>query len=209
MKRTFGKQAKRAGIALAAVVAFAAFGVATTLAAPPLPAVPTFESAKFSIEAGNGVGAETAAPAGGLTCAWRETGLQPFQLITYACDAAVVGALEGCVYRNKLVAGSPTLLSVIKNPLALLGGPVGSVSNNKGLINATTTTQVPVSGGGHGGALCTEPAVAEVIAVRWCNTSLTDTVNNLVGATAVELFEESFAGVGTAVPSCADLLASP
>jgi hypothetical protein len=209
MKHTFDKQAQRAGSVLVAAVAFAAFGLTNTLAAPPTTNVPTFTSAKFSIEAGNG-GAETAPAAGGLSCVWRETGLQPFQLIIYNCDAAVVGALEGCVYRNKLVGGSATLLSIIKNPLAVLGGEaVGFVSNNKGQINGTTTTPVPVSEGGHGGALCTEPAVAQVIAARWCNASLMDTANNLVGGMAIELFEESFAGVGSSVPSCAVLLVSP
>lgn len=207
MKHTFGNQTRRAGIALAAAVAFAAFGSGTAQA-DPATGVPTFTSAKFSIEAGNGA-AETAAAAGGLTCTWRETGLQSFQLIVYNCDAAVVGALEGCVYKNKLVGGSATQLSVFKNPLVLLGGEAtGFVSNNKGQINGTTTTPVPVSEG-HGGGLCTEPAVAQVIAARWCNASLTDTANNLVGATATELFEESFAGVGSTVPLCADLLAMP
>ena len=207
MKNTFGKQAKRAGIALATVGA-AALGIGTTLAAPPTP-VPTFASTTFSIATGNG-GAETAAAAGGLTCGWRETGLKSFQLITYLCDAEVVGVVEGCVYKNKLVGGSATLLSVFKNPAATLeGGAVGFVSNNKGLINGSITTAVPVSGGGHGGELCNEPAEAQVIAARWCNASLTDTVNNLVGGTAVELFEESFAGAGNSVPPCEALLAMP
>jgi hypothetical protein len=209
MKHTFAKQARPAGIALATAVAFAALGTGTALAAPPA-ATPTFASAKFSIEAGNG-GAETAAAAGGLTCAFRETGLQPFQLITYLCDAAVVGAVEGCVYKNKLVGNSATQLSVFNNPaVSLEGGAVGFVSNNSGRINGTITTAVPVSGGGHQGELCTEPAQAQVIAVRWCDASLTDTVNGLVGATAGELFQEFYSGAGTSVPSCGDLaLMSP
>jgi len=208
MKHTFGKQAKRAGIALAAVVAFAALGIVTTQAAPPT-AVPTFTSTKFSIETGTGA-PETAAAAGSLTCTFAERGLQSFQLILYACNAAVVGAVEGCVYKNKLQGGSPTLLSIIKDPLAVLGGVAeGLISNNKGFINGSMTTPVPVSGGGHGGELCAEPAVAQVIAARWCNASLTDTTTPLVGGTAVELFAEAFAGAGTAIPSCADLLASP
>ena len=208
MKNTFGKQAKRAGIALAAVGALAALGIGTTLAAPPTP-VPTFASTTFSIAAGNGA-AETAAAAGGLTCGWRETGLKPFQLITYLCDAEVVGALEGCVYKNKLVGGSATLLSIFKNPAASLeGGAVGFVSNNKGMINGNITTAVPVSGGGHGGELCNEPAEAQVIAVRWCNASLTDTVNNLVGGTVAELFEQSFPDAGSTMPSCAELAEMP
>lgn len=207
MKYTYGKQAQRAGIALAVVGAFAALGIGTTLAAPPPPPVPTFVNAAFSIESGNG--GETAPAAGSLTCSFRETGLQPFQLITYACDAEVVGAVEGCVFKNKLVGGSPTLLSVFQHPLVVLGGVAeGLVSNNKGFINGSVNTIVPVSGGGAGGELCTEPAEAQVIAVRWCNVSLTDQVNNLVGGTAAELFMETFAGAAT-VPDCATLATMP
>lgn len=207
MKHTLENQAKRAGIALAAVGALAALGIGTTLAAPPTP-VPTFASSTFSIEAGNG-GAETAAAAGALTCNFRETGLHSFQLITYLCDAAVVGAVEGCVYKGKLVGNSATQLSIFKNPAATLeGGAVGFVSNNKGQINASITTPVPVSEG-HGGELCTEPAEAQVIAVRWCNVSLTDTVNNLVGGTATEMFEQSFPNAGSTIPDCTALLATP
>jgi hypothetical protein len=207
MKHTFGKQAKRAGIALAAVGAFAALGIQTTLAAPPTP-VPTFASAIFSIAAGNG-GAEAAAAAGGLTCNFRETGLHAFQLITYLCDADVVAAVEGCVLKGKLVGGSATQVSIFKHPAASLeGGAVGFVSNNKGLINGTITTPVPVSEGA-GGELCTEPAEAQVVAVRWCNVSLTDTVNHLSVPTVPELFEESFPGAGATLPSCANLLLIP
>lgn len=204
MNHTFGRKANRSGIALTAVAA--ALGVGATVAAPP-PAVPAFASTNFSIEAGTG-GAETAAAAGSLTCTFRETGLHPFQLVVYECNAAVVGALEGCVYKNKLIGGSPTLLSVVKDPLALLGGEaVGLVSNNKGSINGSITTPVPVSEGGHGGELCREPAVAQVVAVRWCNVSLTDTANNLVAGGSIELFQASYSGL--AVPECAVLLATP
>jgi hypothetical protein len=209
MKHTFAKQARRAGSALAAVGALAALGIGTAQAAPPT-GVPTFESAKFSIAAGTGT-EEGALLEGGLTCGWRETGLQPFQLIVYTCDADVVGAIQACVDKNKIVEGSPTLLTVVKHPLVFLTEAgavvgVGFVSNNKGQINGTTTTPVPVSAAQHG--FCAEPAVPTVVSVRWCNAALTDTTNNLVGGTAVELFKESFAGAGT-VPSCADLLASP
>ena len=207
MKHAFAKQAERAGVALASVVAIAALGIPNASAAPPT-GVPTFASASISIAAGTG-GGEAAIAAGGLTCGWRETGLYPYQLITYACDAAVVGALEACVYKNKLVAGSPTKLSIFKNPLASLeGGAVGFVSNNVGKINGTTTTAVPVAEGHGGGELCKEPAEAQVVAVRWCNASLTDMVNGLTGATSSELFQQFFSGVAT-MPSCADLLAMP
>jgi hypothetical protein len=207
MKRTYAKQAERIGIAVA--TAIAALGIGTTLAAPPPPATPAFASANFSIATGNG-GAETAAAAGSLICTFRETGLQPFQLIVYECNAAVVGALEACVYKNKLIGGSPMLVSTFKDPLAALGGEAeGLVSNNKGSINGSFTTPVPVSGGGHEGELCTEPAEAQVVAVRWCNVSLTDTANNLVATGPSELFQASYAGLSNAVPTCEALLATP
>lgn len=205
MKQLFAKQARRAGFALLAAAAFVALGITTTQAAPTEkpPKEPTFTKVTFSIETGTG-GSEGAAPAGALTCSWQEVGLNPFQLVIYNCDAAVVGAVEGCVFKNKLQGNSPTQLSVFKNPLEVLGGAAeGSVSNNSGRINGSTTTPVPVSGGGHGGHLCNEPAEAQVIAVRWCNASLVDTANNLVGGTAEELYAESFPGID--VPSCAEL----
>ena len=201
MKHTFGKQARLACIALAAA-AIVAPGIANAQAAPAPAApvtAPTFTKGSLSIETSTAGEAAT----GGLTCSWQEKGLHPFQLIPYACDADVVGALQACVYKNKLV-GTASSLSVVKKPLAIDGGPVGFVSNNKGNINGTTTTAVPVEAE----SLCTEPAVAQVVAVRWCNASLTDTTNNLVGATASELFQQFYSGVGS-VPTCAQLLASP
>lgn len=199
MRSSFAIHAGRGCAALAAAVAL---GIAGAQAAP------AFVSADLSISAGNG-SAESGTPAGGLTCAWRETGLAPFQLITYACDAAVVGALEACVYKNKIVQGSLTQLSIFRSPMLSTHETTlfALVSNNSGRIQGSTTTAVPVSEGA-GGHLCTEPAVAEIVAVRWCNASLVDTVNNLVGATAAELFQQFFSGVGP-IPSCTELLASP
>lgn len=206
MAFTLPRQTAGARIAFAIAAAAAALGTTAATAAPPASG-PTFVAAQLTIAAGTG-GPEAAVAPGGLTCSWRETGLQATQLILYQCDAAVVGAVEGCVYKNKLVAGSPMQLSIFRNPQTMLeGGPVGLVSNTVGKINGTTTTAVPVSEG-HGGELCTEPALPQVVAVRWCNAALADTVNGLVGATASELFRQFFSGAAP-VPSCAELLAGP
>jgi hypothetical protein len=89
------------------------------------------------------------------------------------------------------------------------GGAVPFLSQKNGLISASTTTPIPEVEVPEGApVLCTEPSVEEAVAVRWCNASLTDTTNTLVGATVDELFLEFFPGVGT-VPSCNELLATP
>ncbi len=194
MKHTFGKQASLAGIALAAAAVMAP-GIANAQTAPV--SGTTFVKGALSIETSTA----GEAAVGGLACSWQEAGLHPVQLIPYACDADVVGGLLGCVSKNKLV-GAAVPFTPVHHPLAIDGGPVGFVSNNKGRINGTTTTAVPVTEVGE----CTEPAEAQIVAVRWCNASLTDTTNTLVGATASELFQQFFSGLTATVPSCAQLL---
>ena len=189
MKHTFGKQAKRAGIALAAVGAFAALGIGTAQAQ-------SFASANISVET-RGEGA------GGLNCSFRETGLGPYASVTYSCGAMDVGVVQQCVYKNKPV-GNP-LPAVHFENVSNAGGE-GEVeallANNSGRINATVTAALPEAGEG-GGEACTEPAALEVVAVRWCNASLVDTTNNITGASAADVFA-SLAGNAT-VPSCAEL----
>lgn len=204
MKHTIKHQAKRSGITLAAVVALSTLGIGSALAQ-------SFTKADISIAPRSSESKEVAA--GDLVCSWQETGLGSYQVVTYNCGAQAVGVLEGCVYKNKLI--STTVLSTFTD---VNGGEHGEgaafISNNSGRINGSTTTAVPESHGG-GEGLCPEvgetgqqPEV-EVVAIRWCNASLTDTTNNLVGATTSELFEEFVSGGGT-VPSCTDLLsASP
>jgi len=200
MKQTVKNQAKRAGIALAA--AFAAFGTGTAQAAPPPPGGPTFASASISIE-------PRGEAAGGLTCSWRETGVGPSAVVYYTCTAGVVGALKACVYKGRVIYNSPTKLDIFKDVTGEHGGAVPFLSQKNGLISASTTTPIPEVEVPEGApVLCTEPSVEEAVAVRWCNASLTDTTNTLVGATVDELFLEFFPGVGT-VPSCNELLATP
>ena len=195
-------QATPASITLAAAVAFAVFGTGAALAAPPT-GVPTFVKADISIEPRGEV-------QGALNCSFRETGLGSYAQITYTCNAGAVGVREACFYKNKLVAGSPTEVSIFTDVTNVEGGhaPEALIANNNGAINGTIITAIPEAaegGGGHPPELCNEPWVARVVAARWCDASLTDTTNNLVGVTAGELFQEFTSGVGT-VPSCSEML---
>lgn len=147
----------------------------------------------------------------GKTYTWKETGLPPFQSVNYACGATDVGVVVGCVYKNKLI--SATQLIVAKNVFGEGGGGEGEafIANARGVISGSTTTTVEGEGGE---GLCPEgefkgqqPEV-EAVAVRWCNASLTDTTNNIVGATQTELFAQLVSGTVT-VPSCAELATMP
>lgn len=186
MKRTFEQQAKRAGIVLA--VAFAALGTGPATAQQ-------FTRAEISLDR-----------AGNLTCAFRETGLGANSLITYDCAAEALGVVSGCFVKNKFVGG--TSLATFKEVAP--EEPVTLLARNNGAIGATLTTEVPESEHG-GGEVCTEPAEARVVAVRWCNASLLDVTNNILAANTGELFAQ-IESTGTAVvvmPSCAELLALP
>jgi hypothetical protein len=76
-------------------------------------------------------------------------------------------------------------------------------SGKNGQITASLTTPVPSAE-----PFCPSGQVQRTVAVRWCNASLEDVTNMIVGATAAELFKELISGAGT-VPSCEDLLATP
>ena len=201
MKHARRNQFKRDGIALA-VVAFATFGTGTTLAAPPT-GEPTFTKADISIE-------PRGEEAGSLNCSFRETGLGSFALVSYECRADAAAVVEGCLFRNKFVpdAGTATTIGLDVSNLEENHPAEQFIANNSGAINGEVITAIPeaphVPGGGH---LCAEPLEAVIIAARWCGASLTDTTNNIVGATVDELYEEFVPGVGANVPSCDDMLA--
>ena len=205
MKHTFINQARRTGVALSSAVAFAMFGIGTVQAA-------TFTSVDFDIAARTSEAKEVAA--GDLICSFRESGLGPYALVTYECNAAAVAVVEGCIYKNKLI--SATELSLYTDVSNVEGGHEAEVflAKNNGTINGSVVTTLPHVGGGGGGEthLCPElgeingpEPVQEVLAIRWCNVSLTDTANNVVGGTASELFEEFNSAAGT-LPSCSEML---
>jgi hypothetical protein len=188
MNHIFGKRARRAGIALAAVGTFAAFAIGTAQAQQ-------FTRADISLDG-----------AGNLTCAFRETGLGGNSLITYDCAAEALGVVSGCFEKNKFVGG--TSLAIFREVAP--HEPVTLIARNNGAIGATLTTEVPESE--HGGEeVCTEPAEARVVAVRWCNASLLDVTNSILGANTGELYAqlERTGTVAIIVPTCAELLAAP
>jgi hypothetical protein len=190
MKHTLTLHAKRAGMALAAAVAFSALGIGTAQAQE-------FTRAEISLDR-----------AGNLTCTFRETGLGAFSVIGYTCGAEALGVVSGCFAKNKFVG--PTALSIFKDVSSSEheGEPTTLIARNNGTIGATLTAEVPES---HGGEICTEPAEARVIAVRWCNASLVDVTNNIVGAATGELFAQ-LENTGTTVidmPTCAEIQAAP
>lgn len=212
MKHTVKNTAKLSGLALAAVGAFAAFG--TVLAAPPASG-PAFAKASITISPRTSEAAETTA--GDLNCSFTETGVGPYAQVSYECKAAAVGVVEACVYKNKII--SATQLSTFTNVSNVEGGHEAQVflAKANGTVTGSVITAIPEAGEGGGGGegnLCPElgevngpePAV-EVVAVRWCNASLTDTTNNIVGTTVSELFQEFYPG--STVPSCAVLLGTP
>jgi hypothetical protein len=212
MKQTLKNQAKRSGIALAAVGAFAAFG--TVLAAPPAGG-PTFTKASITVAPRTSEANETTA--GDLNCSFTETGVGPYAQVSYECKAAVVGVVEACVYKNKII--SATQLSTFTNVSNVEGGHEAQVflAKANGTVTGSVITAIPEAGEGGGGGeqhLCPElgeingpEPTEEVVAVRWCNASLTDTTNNIQGAAVTELFQEFYPG--STVPSCAVLLNPP
>lgn len=195
MKHTVRNQAKRASFALAAGSVLAVLGIGTAQAQ-------TFTRVDFSIAPRSNEAQELAA--GDLVCSWRETGLAPYAVIEYSCSAQAVAVVEACVYKNQIISGTETSVFTDvtgEHDVALLAG-------RNGAINGSTATSPGHGGGGH--ALCPhlevngpEPEV-EVIAVRWCNASLTDTTNGILGGTAVELFVNDDPSI--VVPTCAEIL---
>ena len=190
MRHTIKAQGKRVGFAFVAVGAMTVLGAGAAQAQ-------TFERADIALD-----------NAGNLQCRFLETGLGAQSLISYSCGAEAVGVISGCFAKNKFVG--PTSLAVFKNVSnqGEEGEGATLLANNNGSVRSTITVDVPES---HGGEVCTEPAEARPIAVRWCNASLVDITNNVIGATAGDLLE-LVARTGTVVPdipTCAELLAAP
>lgn len=197
MKHTVINQARRAGGALAAVAAFAAFGIGTAQAQ-------SFFRADISI---NSVGF--------LDCSFKETGLGAGAAVDYTCGAEAVGWFTQCFIKNKAVSNSPPMLHVGKNVTT----EQTLFATNRGTLNASILTAYPTVeeefgpepcsefSGGHGQG---EVEVVETItAIKWCESSLVDTTNAVTGAAESELFlKMERNGTGT-LPDCSSLLASP
>lgn len=208
MTHILKNQTIRGGIGLTLVAACATFGTGSALADPPTGEL-GFARADISISPRTSEAKEVAA--GDLICGFRETGLSPYALVEYECKADAVAVVEGCIYKNKLISATEVTVAYdVTNVEGTHGGEI-FIANNSGSINGEVVTSPEAHGGG-GEELCPhlgelngpEPAV-EVLAARYCNASLTDLTNNIVGATAGEVFVELNAAAG-AVPSCAEML---
>ena len=189
MKHTFAMQAKRAGLALAAVSALSALGIGTAQAQE-------FASAVIKLD-----------NAGNLVCKFRETGLLPNSLVDYDCSAEGVGVVSACFIKNKFVPDSFSV-AIVKNVSGHESDAV--LAKNNGAINSTMTVEVPEGGGE---AQCNHGSGAEpqTVAVRWCNMQLLDVTNNIVGATEYQLTDillRTDQEVAP-LPTCTEILASP
>ena len=190
MKHTLKNQAKRAGIALAAVGAFAALGAGSAQAQEFAAASITLENAGES--------------AGSLNCSFRETGLVPGGQVRYDCASQYVGVMEQCMYRGKPVGNNRLYIYNNIHPQELEHFDVG----NNGRVRGTVITQIPQPGESNA-ILCTAPSEVAVTSIRWCNNQLWDLTNNIQGATVAELFDQLEPSGGGSVPGCATLANGP
>jgi len=189
MKHTLINQAKRAGLALAAVAAFAALGIGTAQAQE-------FASASITIE-------NAGEAAGGLNCSFRETGLIPFSLVRYDCASQYVGVRQQCMLKNRPVGNSQLLIFQNIHPEEVEHFEV----KNNGSVRATVVTNIPASE--TNALICTEPSELTVTAIRWCGNSLTDLTNGVAGPTVMELFEKLVRNGTGSVPGCEVLAEGP
>ena len=195
MKYTFGKQARRAGLALAIVVGFAALGIGTAQAAP------TFTTADISV---NSVGF--------LECSFKESGLGAGATVSYTCGATDVGWISQCFVKNKPVGNLPVALHVAHTQDGLTTARTYTATG-RGVITQSILTAYPSVEAEPQNPLCPETEgvtiTEEVTAIRWCNASLTDVTNNVLGATAPELFLQLVRNGSGSIPDCATLATLP
>jgi hypothetical protein len=194
MKHTFGKQAKQFSIALAAVATFTALGIGTAQAA-------SFTTADISI---NSVGF--------INCSFKETGLGAGAAVNYTCGATDVGWVSQCFVKNKPVANLPTKVHVAHTSDGLTTSRTYTATN-RGVITQSILTAYPTAEAEVQEPLCPETEgvviTEEITAIRWCNASLVDMTNNIVGASEPTLFLQMKRNGSSAVPECGVLATLP
>ena len=195
MKHIPGNQARRAGIALAAVAAFTTLGTGTAQAA-------SFATAGITV---NSVGF--------LDAAFKETGLTPGAEVNYTSGATDVGWMTQCFVRSKPVANIAPRLHVAHTADGLTTNRT-LVASNRGTVTSSILTAYPTAEETHGEVpLCPEVEglviTEEITAIRWCNATLTDTTNNIVGASEPSLFLQIKRNGSSAVPECGTLATLP
>jgi hypothetical protein len=186
MKHTLANHAKWAGIALAVAVAFSALGTGAAQAAA------TFVSAAVTLDR-----------FGNLECVSREKGLTPGGTVRYDCTSQYVGVLQQCILKNRAVGNSRLLIFQDISSHEVENFEVG----RNGQVRAAIVTQIPESE--NNSLICTAPSELTTTIVRWCNASLVDLTNNILGASVPELFAQIATNATGAVPSCAVLANGP
>ena len=195
MKHIPGNQARRAGIALAAVAAFTALGTGTAQDA-------SFATADISI---NSVGF--------LDASFKETGLGAGASVNYTSGATDVGWMTQCFIRNKPVANIAPKLHVAHTADGLTTERA-LVASNRGTITSSILTAYPTAEENEGvPPLCPEVEgvvmTEEITAIRWCNATLVDTTNSITGASEPSLFLQIKRNGSSAVPECGVLSTLP
>jgi hypothetical protein len=188
MKHILRKQAKRAAIVLAAAAAISALGIGTAQAAPQ------FTSTTITLDR-----------FGNLECNFRETGLTPGAFVRYDCSSQYVGVMEQCMLKNRPVGNSQLYIFNNIHPEEV----ENKLVRKNGTIFDTILTNIPEPGEGGQVLICTAPSELTVTAIRWCNDTLTDLTNNIVGGTVAELFATLVTNSSGSVPSCAVLANGP
>ena len=195
MKHTVINQARRAGIALAAVAAFSALGTGTAQAQ-------SFTTADISI---NSVGF--------IDCSFKEVGLGAGASVVYTCGASDVGWLTQCFVRNKPVSNIAPRLHVAHNSDGLTSTQDRTATNRGTITSAILTAYPTAEENPLVEPLCPEVEgvvmTEEITAIRWCNASLTDTTNGIVGASEPTLFLQIKRNGSGTVPECGALAGTP
>ncbi len=187
MKYTFGKQARRAGLALAAVAGFTVLGIGTAQAQE-------FLSTNIALDR-----------FGNLECNFREVGLTAGTQVRYDCSSQYVGVMQQCILKNKPVGNSQLYIFNNIHPEEV----ENLLVRKNGTIFDTILTAIPEPGEGGQVLICTAPSELTVTAIRWCNNTLTDLTNSVDGGTVAELFANLVPNGSGTVPSCAVLANGP
>ena len=103
-------------------------------------------------------------------------------VVRYDCTSQYVGTLQQCMLGRKAVGNSKLL---IFQDISAEEVENFEVPRN-GQVRAAIVTNIPESESNS--LICTAPSELTVTAVRWCANSLVDLTNNIVAATAPELF---------------------
>jgi hypothetical protein len=190
-KHTLTHQAKRTGIVLAVVGAFSALGIGTAQAQE-------FSTAALTI---NSVGF--------LECAFKETGLGAGAAVNYTCGATDVGWLSQCFVKGKPVSNIAPRLHVAHNQTTAQT----LFAIRRRTLTGSILTAFPTEEEEFQEPLCPESEAVviteEITAIRWCNASLADTTNNILGASVSELFLQMKRNGASNVPDCATLATLP